>query len=335
MNDVVQDARRVSGDVQDEGTMAAPSLVARVLAELAGSFLICVSIYAMCAFGSSIYGANMAFVAVGTALVYAVVTAMLGGISGGQFNPAVTVASMLASKTRVIDGVAYIVAQVIGALAAAGVVRALMPTSDSIAVKVWLTPAVNGYDNGSVAYATINSVGISFGIVMAIVVEVVAGIIIVGTAMHATDEQGRPAADYALLMGAAYGVGAAITYPVTGAALNPARATGIAVFAQGQGLNTEPLGQLWVFWVCPVLAAAVVSLVLIVAQMAKDAVAKKRAANNALPADAEQGVDDVVEQVPVEPETSDATGSVEAEDAEVDDQQSDAQRDADEGVERH
>mgnify|MGYP000199413527 CR=1 FL=1 len=42
-------------------------------------------------------------------------------------------------------------------------------------------------------------------------------------------------------MGLAYGIGTAITYPVTGAALNPARATGIAIFAQNQGLNEEPL----------------------------------------------------------------------------------------------
>ena len=68
-------------------------------------------------------------------------------------------------------------------------------------------------------------------------------------------------------MGLAYGVGAAISYPVTGAALNPARATGIAIFAQNQGLSQEPLQQLWVFWICPILAAAIVSLVAIVASM--------------------------------------------------------------------
>ena len=54
---------------------------------------------------------------------------------------------------------------------------------------------------------------------------------------------------------------------MTGAALNPARATGIAIFTQNQGLNEEPLQQLWVFWICPVLAAAVVALIVIISGM--------------------------------------------------------------------
>lgn len=196
-------------------------------------------------------------------------------------------------------------------------------------MKVWLTPAVNGFGEGSVAYSTVNSVGISFGITLAIVVEVVAGLIVVGTAMRSTDESGRPGASYAPAMGAAYGVGAAITYPVTGAALNPARATGIAVFAQGQGLTTEPLQQLWVFWVCPVLAAAVVALVMIVAQMAKDAAAKKRAAAAAAEAPESADADVFADQ-----DFADQASAEQA-DAEVDGEQPDAQRDADEGVERH
>lgn len=283
----------------------------------------------VCSLGSSIYGLNMAFIAAGVALAYGAVTWMLGSVSGGQFNPAVTVAAMLASKTRAVDGVAYIVAQLVGAIGAGALLRFLLPTSDSIAMKVWLTPAVNGFGEGSVAYSTVNSVGISFGITLAIVVEVVAGLIVVGTAMRSTDESGRPGASYAPAMGAAYGVGAAITYPVTGAALNPARATGIAVFAQGQGLTTEPLQQLWVFWVCPVLAAAVVALVMIVAQMAKDAAAKKRAAAAAAEAPESADADVFADQ-----DFADQASAEQA-DAEVDGEQPDAQRDADEGVERH
>ena len=68
-------------------------------------------------------------------------------------------------------------------------------------------------------------------------------------------------------IGLAYGLGAAITYPITGAGLNPARSTGIAIFAQNIGLTQEPLQQLWVFWIAPVLAAAVVALVMISLQL--------------------------------------------------------------------
>ena len=97
-------------EAQDDSKAAgAHSLAERALAELAGSFLICFAIYVVCSLGSSIYGLNMAFIAAGVALAYGAVTWMLGSVSGGQFNPAVTVAAMLASKTRAVDGVAYIV----------------------------------------------------------------------------------------------------------------------------------------------------------------------------------------------------------------------------------
>ena len=108
----------------------------------------------------------------------------------------------------------------------------------------------------------------SFGISMAIVVEVIAAIIIIAVAMRHTDANGKPNATYAPVIGAAYGLGVAMTYTVTGAALNPARATGIALFGQNQGLSTQPLQQLWIFWLAPVLAAAIVALVMIIADMA-------------------------------------------------------------------
>lgn len=315
-----------------ESSSTEHTLAARTLAELAGSFLICFAIYLICAFGTSIYNVNMAFIALGIGATYAVVTAILSGVSGGQFNPAVTVASMLESKTRVADGVLYIIAQVIGALGAGAALRFLLPTSDQISTKIWLTSTVNGFENGSVAYQSISSVGISFGVVLAIVVEVVAGLLISATAMRSTDKDGRPSADYATAMGAAYAIGAAITYPVTGAALNPARATGIAVFAQGQQLNAEPLGQLWVFWVCPVLAAAVVALITIVAQMAKETARNKETRTvdvSAVSEASEEAVDSVSD-------VADGIVSAQSEHGEeVREQQADSQGDADEGVERN
>ena len=306
------------------------SLASHTLAEFAGSFLICLSIYLICSFGTSIYNVNMAFIALGIGVTYAAVTMLLSNITAGQFNPAVTIAAMLTSKTRLLDGVLYIVAQLIGAIGAGAVVRFLMPTSEQITRKVWLTPAINGFENGSVAYQTVNQVGISFGIVLAIVVEVIAAVLIVGMAMRSMDDDGQASRDYALAMGAAYGIGAAITYPVTGAALNPARATGIAVFAQGQGLNVEPLGQLWVFWVCPILGAAVVSLVMIVAQMAQDTHVRKPAQVTTMTSSSDDTTadSDGTEQIPF-------NASSQERDSEVGDEQSDSQSNTDEGVERY
>ena len=278
-------------------------LALRVGAELVGSFIICFAIYSICTLGSAIYGVNMAFIALLTGLVYAAATLIFGTISGAQFNPAVSVAAMLSGKTHVLDGVLYIIAQVLGGIGAGAAIRFLLP--------------INGFDKNSVSYATLGNYGVSFSITLAIAVELVAGIIIVATALNTTSESGKTNTSHAIAMGLAYGVGAAISYPVTGAALNPARATGIAIFAQNQGLSQEPLQQLWVFWICPILAAAIVSLVAIVASM----IGTKKNVS-----EAEQ------DSETLETIADDASDDADGHEGEQD-EQSDAQTDADESVE--
>ena len=93
-------------------------LALRVCAELAGSFLLCFAIYAFSTWGSAVYGINIVFFALATGLAYAAVTAIFSRVSGGQLNPAITVASVLVSKTKILDGILYVTAQVIGAIAA-------------------------------------------------------------------------------------------------------------------------------------------------------------------------------------------------------------------------
>lgn len=89
-------------------------LALRVCAELAGSFLLCFAIYAFSTWGSAVYGINIVFFALATGLAYAAVTAIFSRVSGGQLNPAITVASVLVSKTKILDGILYVIAQVIG-----------------------------------------------------------------------------------------------------------------------------------------------------------------------------------------------------------------------------
>ena len=93
------------------------TLVLRVGGELVGSFLICLGIYLFSTIGLTLYGPYLSFVALATGLIYAGVTMMLAKVCQAQFNPAITVASMLVSKTRVLDGILFILAQVLGALA--------------------------------------------------------------------------------------------------------------------------------------------------------------------------------------------------------------------------
>ena len=229
---------------------------------------------------------------------------------------------MLTGKTHVLDGILYIIAQLLGGIGAGAALRFLLPTSEQVPFKSWLSLAVNGFDKASISYSTLSSLGLSFGITLAVVVELIAGLIIVATAMRGMGERGASNTKHAIAMGLAYAVGTTITYPVTGAALNPARATGIAIFAQNQGLNEEPLQQLWVFWICPVLAAAVVALVIIVFTM--------MLSPNKKNAKADEGDDAQGEESSETEEDLHADGEQDEQD-----KQSDSQSDADEGIENN
>ena len=238
-----------------------------------------------------------------------------------------------------LDGILYVIAQVIGAIAAGFAVVKLLPTSEQVAAKVWLTPAVNGFENGSVSYSLLTQYGITFSITLAIVVEVVASLIVVATAMSSLGDHGESSDRHVIAMGLAYGLATAISYPVTGAGLNPARSTGIALAAMNEGLTQNPLQQLWVFWISPVLAAAVVALVMIIAQMMTTP--KVPAAADLPQTDADANADTLDDgeffdqAASSDGDSAEKDVAEESKEAEVGNQQADSQGDADEGVERH
>ena len=339
-----------------EEPQTASPLALRVAAELVGTFLICFIIYAAYTYGSVLYQSNLILIVLVTGLAYTVVTMLFARISRVQLNPAITVAALLTSKTALLDGVLYLVAQVVGAIAAGGLIRLLLPTSGQLAASSWYGSVVNGFSGGSVSDSTLNQLGVEFNISLGIVVEIIAGILIVATALTTWDHEGGNDVPGAAAIGIAYGVGAAITYPITGAGLNPARSTGIAIFTQNIGLKQQPLQQLWVFWIAPVLAAAVVALVMISLQL----VASGRAGAGEANAFDDEGsadegtdgdaqADAAYQSGAVEDDfenaqygtgadgrqtDGDVAGSAEQKDAQVGAEQTNAQHDADEGVKR-
>ena len=223
------------------------------------------------------------------------------------------------------------IAQVIGAIAAGFAVVKLLPTSEQVTSTVWLSPAVNGFEKGSVSYSLLTQYGITFSITLAIVVEVVASLIVVAAAMSTMGTictNGEGSDRYTATMGIAYAIAVAISYPVTGAGLNPARSTGIAVAAVNEGLTQNPLQQLWVFWIAPVLAAAVVALVMIIVQMATTAKPKAESTDEGDMADLEAADEQAAE------DSAEDGVAEQAVEAEVRDQQADAESNADEGIER-
>ena len=248
----------------------------RAAAELAGTFLICAVIYLSYSFGQLVMGQpSVVLPVLGTALTYLVVTAMLGGVSGGHFNPAVTVAAMFTSQISMVDGLIYIVAQVIGAIGAGALAVALVPVSKSVPDRTWLMFSVNGFSGGSPAAATLGQQHIAFGAPMAIVVELIGCMIVVAAAITTLRSDGRARRNHALYTGLAYGVGVLVTYPITCSGLNPARSTGIAIFAQSKHMAVSPISQLWLFWICPLLAASLVALVIIMTSIITDNMAMR------------------------------------------------------------
>ena len=232
---------------------------------------------------------------------------------------------MLTGKTKVLDGILYIIFQVLGSALAGLLIKSLLPVSSTITAKQWLTTAVNGFDKGSIAYTTLQQYGLNFSVSQAAAVEIVASLVIIAVAMTQYGSK-----NYAAYMGIAYGFGTVVAFPVTAASLNPCiQSTGIALFAYNQGLTQNPLTQLWLFWVCPVLAAAVVALAMMVKMPKKgDDPAQLNAYDEA---NADQG--ESVEASEKEAADIDTETTQESE-AEVRDEQSDAKTDSDNGVER-
>ena len=311
-----------SEDVLSETADRESPLPVRIGAELLGTFIVCFAVYVLCTFGSIVFSLNLA---IGTGLAYMAAALSLGRISGGQFNPAVTVAAMLTGRTKVLDGILYIIFQVLGGALAGLLINALLPVSSTITAKQWLTTAVNGFDKGSIAYSTLQQYGLNFSVSQAAAVEIVAALVVIAVAMTQYGTK-----NYAAYMGIAYGFGTAVAFPVTAASLNPARSTGIALFAYNQGLAQNPLSQLWLFWVCPVLAAAVVALAMMVRMPKKGDDPAQLNAYDETNADQNESVESSED----EDTTADAAAAAQGSETEVRDEQTDAKADSDEGVER-
>lgn len=258
------------------------SLTIRSLAELAGTFMICLVAYAAGSYGTVLYGASPILILLATALAYAGAGAAFAKVSGSHFNPAVTLAAVLTSRIGWIDAIAYVIAQVLGGIAAGALIVKVLPTSQNVTHKLWLASAVNGYGDNSPSASMLSQTGISFGVAFAIALEVSMGLLVIAATIATLRKDGTATDQHALATGLAYGVAAAVTFPVTGAGLNPARSTGIALFAQGKGLSVEPLTQLPIFWVCPLLAGALVALVMLVADLMTKSAATKTADKQAV-----------------------------------------------------
>jgi aquaporin Z len=154
-----------------------------------------------------------------------------------------------------------VVAQVIGAVAAVAAVFVTVPdklasavVSASATSSDLMARAANGWGTASPLY-TASQGQVEFGLVAALVVETLGAAVLVGVVLA-----NRPTARAALAVGATYGAVLLLASPITGGGFNPARSTGAALFTLGS--TTSPvMGQLWLFWVAPLLGGAIAGLV--------------------------------------------------------------------------
>ncbi len=210
----------------------------RLLAEFIGTFWLvfggCGSAVLAAAFpqvGIGLLGVSLAFGLTVLTMAYAV-----GHISGGHFNPAVSFGLWAGGRFGAKDLPAYIIAQVLGAIAAGGVLLVI-------------ASGQTGFDAGagfaSNGYGALSPGG--YTLMAALVCEIVltAGFLVV--IMGATDRR-VPAGFAPIAIGLALTLIHLISIPVTNTSVNPARSTGVALFAGGPWI-----AQLWLFWLAPIV----------------------------------------------------------------------------------
>ena len=161
-----------------------------------------------------------------------------GPISGGHFNPAVSVGLCAGGRFPKTDLVPYIVAQTAGAIVASGVLYLIASGAPGFDLAAGF--ASNGYAEHSPG---------KYSLVAALVTEVVMTFMFL-LVIHGTTHHRAPVGFAGLAIGLCLTLIHLISIPVTNTSVNPARSTGPALFVGGWAL-----GQLWLFWVAPIAGA--------------------------------------------------------------------------------
>jgi aquaporin Z len=216
----------------------------RVAAEFFGTFWL---VFGGC--GAAVLAAgfpNLGIAFVGVALAFGLTVLTMayavGHISGGHFNPAVTIGLWSARRCATADVVPYILAQVIGAIAAAAVLWVIASSQPG-----WVPGgfASNGYGELSPG---------KYGLAGCFLIEVIMTFfflfIIIGTT-----SKGAAAGFAGIPIGLGLTLIHLVSIPVTNTSVNPARSTGPALFAGG-----EYVAELWLFWLAPIIGAVVAGL---------------------------------------------------------------------------
>lgn len=217
----------------------------RLMAEAIGTFWLvfggCGSAVLAAAFpqvGIGLLGVSFAFGLTVLTMAYAI-----GHISGCHLNPAVSVGLMVGKRFPATDLPGYIVAQVLGAIIGAGTLYLIASGKAGFELGGF---ASNGYGEHSPG---------SYSLMAAFIAEVVLTFMFLIIILGATDSR-APQGFAPIAIGLGLTLIHLIGIPVTNLSVNPARSTGPAIFVGGWAL-----AQLWLFWVAPIVGAALAGVV--------------------------------------------------------------------------
>jgi aquaporin Z len=213
----------------------------RALAEFFGTFWL---VFGGCgaavlAAGFPSFGIGFAGVALAFGLTVLTMAFAIGHVSGCHLNPAVTLGLVAGKRFAASEMLHYVIAQVLGAIAAAGVLYVI--ASGGPAFDVHAGFASNGYGAHSPG---------GYSLLAGFVAEVVLTAFFLIVIMGSTDRR-APKGFAPIAIGLCLTLIHLVSIPVTNTSVNPARSTGQAIFAGGWAL-----GQLWMFWVAPLIGGA-------------------------------------------------------------------------------
>lgn len=217
----------------------------RAMAEFIGTFWLvlggCGSAVLSAAFpevGIGLHGVSLAFGLTVLTMAYSI-----GHISGCHLNPAVSVGLVVGGRFPASDLPAYLIAQVTGGIAGAGILYVIASGAPGFNVADGL--ASNGYAEHSPG---------GYSMVSALVLEIVLTMMFLFIILGSTDKR-APQGFAPIAIGLALTLIHLIGIPVTNLSVNPARSTGPAVFVGGWAV-----AQLWLFWVAPIAGAAIAGI---------------------------------------------------------------------------
>ncbi|KYF75119.1 aquaporin [Sorangium cellulosum] len=217
------------------------SLSKRTAAEFLGTFWIVLGGCGSAVLAAAYPGLGIGFLGVALAFGLAMLTMgyAVGHISGAHFNPAVTIGQLTGGRFPARDVLPYLLAQVGGAIVAAGILYTIASGAAGFTVTDGF--ASNGYGAHSPG---------GYSLFASLVAEIVLTFGFVMVVLGATDLR-APIGFAPIAIGLALTLVHLIGIPVTNVSVNPARSTGPALFVGGWALS-----QLWLFWLAPLLGGA-------------------------------------------------------------------------------